>query len=410
MPYEEEPDDLPFTPPLPPEDRIWRHPSELGTADLGSAPDRTRRASGAARRVLGRTWLLVVASAFVGAGTTLVALSMTGALHDDAATVTAVEQVQIPVPKEPSSSDLAAGGSVHPALARVEATGPGGASSGTAVAFRSDGHLLTTAEAVAAGGGLVVTLADGTSLPAVLVGADEAQDVAVVRVERLDLPTATLALTPTTTLGDRTVVVAAGPAWPRDRSVGVGVISGLDQWVELPEAPSMHGMVRANVGVDHASTGAALVDANGAVVGLVTGKGSAGEEQRATNGRSLEVRYAIPTAWAKHLADEIVADGRTSPVWLGVEGTDTTPDEARQLGGRGGAKVRTVAEASPAQRSGLEPGDIVTRVDDQDVTSMSELIVALRTRQGGDPVTLGVQRGDTAHVLAATLVELPDGG
>jgi putative serine protease PepD len=406
MPFEEEPDDLPFSRPLPPEDRIWRHPSELG----GAPPDRTVGRAAPGRRAAARTWLVVLASAFVGAGTTLVALSLTGALDDDPTTITAVEQVQIPVPKTPSSSDLAVGESVHPAVARVDATGPDGTSSGTAIVFRSDGHLLTTADAVAAGGTLVVTFSDGTSTPATVVGADDAQDVAVVRVGLVDLPTATLAMEPTTTLGDRTVVVSAGARWPDDRSVGVGVVSGLDRWVEVPGAPALHGMVQANVGLDHAATGAALVDVSGAVIGLITRKGTHGDDERTGNGRSLEVRYAIPTGWAKHLADEIVEEGRTSAVWLGVEGTDATEEEAEVLGGRGGAKVSKVAEASPAEAAGVQPGDIVTAIDDDDVTSMSELIVALRTHDDGDPVAIEVQREGSSQTVVAALVERPSDG
>ncbi len=403
MTDDDEPDDaFGFQPPLPPEDRLWRHPSELGPAGAVNPITIVNRPL-SSRRV----WGVAGLACLVGAGAMFAVLAGTGAL-DDEEPVTAVEQVQISVPKDPDASDLAIAEQVLPAVARVDSTGPAGARSGTAVVIRTDGVLLTSADAVDGADNLTVTFHDDQTVEGSIIGIDHNEDVAVVKVERVDLPAATIGRADQLQLGERTVVISTDGRQPSASSVGVGLVSGLGEKVEEPLEPPLHGMIRANVRVSSDATGAPLIDNAGAVVGIVTRRGlddsANGGAEAGSTGERLDVRFATPIEWAKRIADEMVTFGKVSTVWLGVEGSDLTPDEVDRVG-REGARVVRVTDGSPASAAGMQPGDIVTQVDDTPVTTMSSLIVALRYHEPDDVVRVAYVRAGEAQMSLVTLAE-----
>lgn len=394
-----------FQPPLPPEDRLWRHPSELGPAGERQPITLVEQPHTSAR-----PWLVGAVAFLLGAATMLGTLELTGAF-DEPARSPAVETIAIPVPKNPGADDLALAETVLPAVARIDAHGPAGTRGGTGVVIRTDGVLLTSADAVDGAEVIRVTLADQQVLDGTLVGIDHDNDVAVVKVDRVDLPTATIGQPESLELGERTIAISTVPDEPGSPLVGVGLVTGIGERVDLPTGDSMHGMIRASVRLPEGTTGAPLIDSSGAVVGIVTRRGGSQLDDRGndtsrittrTTTQRLEVRFAIPIDWAKRLSDEILLTGRVSPVWLGIEGTDLNSTELDALG-RGGAKVTRVSEGSPAWQAGLAPGDIVTRIDDRPVTTMSELVVSVRSHTAGDIVRIGYLRGGEQDVALVTL-------
>lgn len=398
-------DSFGFQPPLPPEDRLWRHPSELGPAGALhpiTIVERPRRAP--------RAWLVGALAFMLGATAMLGALELSGAF-DDPTRSPAVETIAIPVPKNPGANDLALAEKVLPAVVRIDARSAAGTRGGTGVVIRTDGVLLTSADAVDGADSIQVTLGDRQVLDGALVGLDHENDIAVVKVDRGDLPTATIGQPGSLELGERTIAISTVAGQPGSPLVGVGIVTGLGERVDLPTGDSMHGMIRANVRVPEGTTGAPLIDESGTVVGIVTRRGTSEPHDRddggsramaSTTTQRLEVRFATPIDWAKRLCDEILLTGRVSPVWLGIEGTDLTSAELDALG-RGGAKVTRVSDGSPASQAGLAPGDIVTRIDDRPVTSISELIVSVRSHVAGDIVRIAYLRGGEQDVALVTL-------
>lgn len=403
MAPDDEPDDAyGFQPPLPPDDRLWRHPSELGPRGAAQSLTIVNRPQVAAR------WGMGLACAVLGSAATVGLLLAFGAFDDDTPT-TPVEKVAIPVPSATGGTELAWAEPVLPAVARVEARTATGLRSGTGIVYQSDGHLLTTADAVDGADEIVVTFADGQTNTAEVVGADTEDDLAVLHVDRTDLPTATIGTATSLELGERAVVISSVAGRPSAPTVGVGLISGLSQRVEDAQGTVLHDMVQTNVRLAPDATGSPLVDSSGTVVGIVTRRGATGDQSPdSSTGPELEVRYATTIEWAKHVADDLVTNGQVRQVWLGVRGANLTDDEVTDLG-RGGAKLVTVAEGSPAAQAGLQPGDIVVSIDARHVTSSSDLVVALRAHVPGDAIAISYRRsGEQGSTLAMLAEKTPN--
>jgi S1-C subfamily serine protease len=404
MAPDEEPDDaFGFQPPLPPEDRLWRHPSELGPGSSSGSLTIVNRP-----KVATHVWAVGIVAALVGSAITLGTLAGIGAFDDDTPTAP-VEVVPIEVPRETGATELAIAEPMFPAIVRVEGRTATGPRNGTGVVYRSDGHVLTTADAVEGADDIVITFFDGQSDPAELIGVSADDDVAVLHVDRTDLPTVTIGEGKSLELGERAIVISSAAGRPDEPSVGVGLVSGLRQRVEEDDGSVLHDMVQTNVRVAPDATGSPLVDSSGTVVGIVTRRGAETDAEDGAdgdNGPELEVRYATTIEWAKRVADDFVTSGRVRHVWLGVRGANLTEDEVTDLG-RGGAKLVSVAPGSPAALAGLQPADVVVAIDAGHVTSSSDLVVALREHEPGDAIAISYRRGAEQGSTLAMLTEKP---
>jgi putative serine protease PepD len=408
VPLDDEPDDAPERGPgrvpLPPEDRLWRHPSELGHA----AP--AHPATVVVQR-RAHSWLVGLLSFGLGAAATLALLAAVGTF-DAEPPATAVERVQIEVAKNPNASDLAVAEAVLPAVVRIRGEGVTGTRSGTGVVFRTDGYVLTTADAIDGADAVTVWSHDGRPAPATVVGVDPSTDLAVVKVDPstygvTELPAATIGRANALQLGERTVAVVPDETRPGRPTVSVGLVSGLDMRVDGTDGTVLHDMIQSSVRLTPEVTGAPLIDSSGAVVGLITCRDQpAGEKARPSTAddNTLRVRYATPIDYAKAVADELILTGRVAHVWLGVEGTDPTEEEIDREG-RGSAVVTKVATSSPAAAAGLRPQDRILAVDGVPVTSMSELVVTLRAHRPGDTVGITFRRGTEEQTTLVSLGE-----
>jgi putative serine protease PepD len=115
--------------------------------------------------------------------------------------------------------------------------------------------------------------------------------------------------------------------------------------------------------------------------------------------------YAIPVEIVRAVADDIIANGSARHSWLGVEGADLDPTNAKDMGVTGGAKVTKVIDNSPAALAGLQPDDVITTIDGVRIVSMSAFVVSLRGHHPGDSVTIELVRGTTPQTMVITLGE-----
>lgn len=384
----EDDDDTPVSgAPLPPDDRLWRHPSEVAHLRAPGVPP-TRPSAWAAPR----TVAIALVSGVLGAVLTVGMVAVTMGIGTDG-TPRGVSRIASPaidanlvsqsIPADGTGTVAKQlGASIVPLAIGATPT------PGTAIVLRPDGYLLT--EAALLGDATTVTATiDGHELTAVVIGLDPLTDVAVLHVDRTDLmPAATNA---NVAVGERAFVVAA-------RTIGVptvtaGVVNVLDRKVTAADGTVLHGMVQSDAPIDASAVGGALSDDTGAVLGLVTGPASS------TGG------YAVPIATAIAMANQIIADGRVHHPWLGVEGTDIDSSTAAQLHVSGGATVTKVADASPASDAGLQAGDVITAVGGSPVLSMSDLVVGLRAHVPGDAIDLEFVRAGAVQHCTATLAE-----
>ncbi len=379
--------DRPPMPLLPPDDRLWRHPSEL------VAPARPPRSHTDLR--------LVTVVALTSCLTALVTIGVVTAVRP-ARTKVAVERVAT-APATPATavtgmadvSPLADG--LRAAVVQVLSDGPKGTMRGSGVIYRSDGLLLTAEHVVDQARSLRVLLDDGRSLPARVVGTDTETDIALLDLDGSGFQTAMLGSTALLKVGQPTVTIGApGAGGP---VVSVAVVSALGQSVDILGV-HLIDMVQTDAPVAPGCSGAAVVDTAGAVIGIAAGN--------ATTEGTL-VGYITPIDVVRMVATQLLEAGHVDRGWLGIEADTLSPDAAGDLGVKGGVLVGSVDSGGPALTAGLAANDIVVAVDGAPVRSMTELIVAVRARRPGETVTLDVVRGGQHRSVRVRLGTRPDG-
>ncbi len=392
-------DDEPTGALLPPEDRVWRHPSELYPAP---AP----RAS--ARGGLLATWAVALVSGLIGSVLTIGMVAAAGGFSNDGAGPMLVrETVAPPVPIPANFSDpagvVAIAERVAPAILRVSARTPAGTSSGSGVVFRSDGHVLTNAHVVDGARSITVVLSSGDEHDAELVGADPVTDIAVLRIQGEGdgpYPTAVLGTATYLKPGQAAIAIGSPLGLVGGPSVTVGVVSAIGRRVQTQDGPTLLDMIQTDAPIASGSSGGALLDGRGAVIGITTAVAVSGQ---GTEGFG----FATPVDIARDVADEIIATGRAVHVWMGVHGSDVDRVMARQLGIKGGALVQEVIAGTPADTAGLREGDVVVSVAGRSIESISELVVTLRSFRPGERVPVVYLRDGRRSEVTVTLAERP---
>jgi S1-C subfamily serine protease len=286
---------------------------------------------------------------------------------------------------------------VRPAIAQVKLDRD---RTGSGVVFRSDGHVLTSAHVVAGATTVTVALPTGREVPARVVGSDPHTDIAVVKVEGGGFSVAIMGTATGLAVGQKAVAVGS-PLSLAGPSVTVGVISALHRNVRSrSDAQPMYGMVQTDAAIAPASSGGALLDSAGSVIGITT-TNVVGE------GGAEGVGFAVPIDVARSVAEQLMTAGRVANVWIGIQGQDVDGATASQMDVHGGAVVADVKPGSPAERAGVAPSDVIVAVNGRPITSMGELVVALRLQKPGSAVTLDVLRERRRHTMTVTVAERP---
>ena len=334
--------------------------------------------------------------------TALVTIGLTTVVRP-ARTRVAVERVAAPATPATAVtgltdvSPLADG--LRSAIVQILADGPNGSMRGSGVIYRSDGLMLTAEHVIERARSLRIVLDDGRSVGARLVGADAETDVALLDLDGSGYPTALLGTAATLRVGQPTVTVGAPTGMSGGAVVSVAVVSALGQSVDVLDA-HLVDMVQTDAPVAPGCSGGAVVDTSGVVIGIAAGN--------ATTDGTL-VGYVTPIDVVRVVAAQLLNEGHVDRAWLGVEGDTVSSDTAADLGVRGGALVRAVQARSPAATAAMSASDVITAIDGSPVRSMTELIVAIRSRKPGDTVTLDVVRNGQHLALKVHLGERPAG-
>ncbi|HEX6382108.1 MAG TPA: trypsin-like peptidase domain-containing protein [Acidimicrobiia bacterium] len=378
-------------------ERIWLHPSELGSllppvTDAPRHPAGHRHGGGR-----GRGLIIPVLSGMIGAALSLGILALGGALNQPSARV--VERVtNLPVydlAAPEGISHLAA--AVAPTIVGLRATTPSGERFGSGVIFRSDGHVLTNFHLVDGATSIELSCSDGTSHPARQTGADPESDLAVLSMDDANMEPAVLGSARPLKVGQTAIVVGAPTGPQGSPSVSAGVIAGIGEVVEVA-GRSLYDMISTDALIGHRASGGPLVDRSGAVVGITT---------RVAGG---DHGHVIPIDHARRVAEKLLADGRVTYPWLGVSGTDLDPWTAKEYGVGAGTLIRRVSPKSPAEKSGLRVQDVVTAIENRPIATLNELMMLVRRHEPGDRVELTVVRSGVKQTLKVRLVGTPDGG
>ena len=270
---------------------------------------------------------------------------------------------------------------------------------GSGVIFRNDGYIITNNHVIAGAKEIIVSLSDGNTVTGTLVGTDEMTDIAVVKVDMKDLPTAELGNSDEVVVGEPAIAIGNPMGLEFQGSVTVGVISALNRTLELNDRRVK--LFQTDAAISPGNSGGALVNADGEVIGINSAK-------LATNGVE-GMAFAIPINTVKTIVNELMDKGYVARPYLGVTIFDK-PTAARygyQLSIEKGVYVFQVALDSPAGRAGFQRGDIILSIDDKEVNSVADVRNAVAAHKVGDKVKVLLDRDGKQETLNVTLEEMP---
>ncbi|MDK8797157.1 trypsin-like peptidase domain-containing protein [Corynebacterium sp. MSK044] len=277
---------------------------------------------------------------------------------------------------------------VLPAVVSIELiSGSRVMSEGSGSIISSDGKVLTNHHVVAeAGDGqaeLVVTLNDGTKHPASFVASDVNTDVAVIQIEGVnDLPVIQFGDSDSLAVGQS--VVAVGSPLGLSATVTTGIVSALNRPVRAAQGggeSSLMDGIQTDAAINPGNSGGPLVDMNGHLIGMNSVIASL--SQSSGEGGSIGLGFAIPSNFARRVADQLINEGQARQPLMGVQ------VDIRHVSD--GALISAVQPGSPAEQAGLKEGDVVIRINDRPIESSDALVAATRSHDFGETVTLVVR-------------------
>ncbi|MBI3998445.1 MAG: trypsin-like peptidase domain-containing protein [Armatimonadetes bacterium] len=273
---------------------------------------------------------------------------------------------------------------------------------GSGVIIAPDGYILTNSHVVQRADRIEVRLQDGRELQAHIDGADPHSDLAVIRVPEGGLPVAPLGDSSRLRVGQ--LVVAIGNPLGFQATVTAGVISALGRTLRAQTGRLIANVLQTDAALNPGNSGGPLVDFRGEVVGVNT----------AVIAGSQGISFAIPVNTAKWVAAQLIRDGRVRRAYLGVL-AQTVALERRLVVEEGtqvptAVRVTEVQPETPADRAGVQPGDLITRVGAEVVASLDDLQLALARHQIGEPLPLRVLRDGRWVEVVVIPTDLPEEG
>jgi S1-C subfamily serine protease len=257
--------------------------------------------------------------------------------------------------------------------------------------------IVTDRHVVAGSNQVTVAFANGQRVGGQVVGSDAPTDLAVVKANRAGLPAATFAKS-LPAVGS--LAIAIGSPLGLANTVSAGIISALGR--TLPgtpgQSPTLLNEVQTDAAISPGDSGGALADAQGQVVGI-------NEAILPPSTGAVLIGFANPATAVNQIVPQLIKNGSVQHPFLGAQLTDLTPSVAQQLGVSvsQGAVVMDVAAGGPAAAAGMQAGDIVTAIGSTPVQAADDVVIAVRSRNPGDTLTLAIARGNATRTLNVIL-------
>ena len=272
------------------------------------------------------------------------------------------------------------------------------AASGSGFVISDDGYILTNYHVIEDSNSITVSMFDGTTYDAKLVGYDESNDIAVLKVEAEGLAPVVLGDSGNMNVGD-SVVAIGNPLGELTFSLTSGAVSAMDREVTLSGNITMD-LIQTDCAINSGNSGGALFNMYGEVIGITNAKYSS-----STGEASIDnIGFAIPINDILPIVESIIEKGYISKPYIGVKISDVSA-EAQLYGIPVGAAVQAVTEGGPAQKAGLQVNDVITAVGSEAITGSSDLVDCVGVCQAGDVLTLSVYRMGQELELKLTVEE-----
>ena len=298
---------------------------------------------------------------------------------------------------------------VLPAVVTIKVEGPAAAGTGSGFVMRQDGYILTNnhvVEAATAKGKITVLFSNGKTSDATIIGHDEAYDLAVIRVNRRNLPVLVLGDSKAVVVGDS--VIAVGAPLGLDSTVTSGIVSALNRPVTAGGAgassASFINAIQTDAAINPGNSGGPLLDMSGRVIGVNSAIARVASSQ-STDGQSgnIGVGFAIPSDQVRKTAEELIANGKATHPVIGVLIDTTYKGEGVKIATAPQNGSPPITKGGPADKAGLRPGEVIITFDGRPVTGPDEFVVAIRAKSVGETVQLTVRRGSTERTVKMTL-------
>ena len=276
-----------------------------------------------------------------------------------------------------------------------------GAAAGSGFVITEDGYILTNYHVIDGANSIKVTFDDGKEYTATYVGGEEKNDIAVIKVDATGLTPVVIGKSSDMLVGEQ-VTTIGNPLGELTFSESTGLISALDRSITLSDGRQMN-MIQTDCAINSGNSGGPLFNSHGEVIGIVSAKYSSGSNSSSASVEGLG--FAIPMDDVASMVSDLVKNGYvTGKPIMGISVADVD-ESVTSYGVPQGAIIRVVTPDLCGAKAGLQAGDIVTKIDNTDVTSASDLTSAIGNYKPGDKVTLTIFRSGETKTVEVTLEE-----
>ena len=380
-------------PPVPPQ-----APGVPGPGAGAPEPERPKRRHPAVKAAL-----LGLLGGVVGAGALVAALHFAGVIGNNTTITTSGGSSQ-PITINPSDDSTKLASAVAakalPSVVSINVTTGDGEGVGSGVTLDADGNILTNYHVVE-GAQTISVSAGGNSYDATVVGTDESSDLAVIKIDPGSNKLTPIEVGDSSSLQVGDWVMSIGSPFGLEQSVSTGIVSSLYRSTMLQGSSGntiYTNLIQTDAAINPGNSGGALVNERGQLVGINSIIESA-------SGSSSGVGFAIPGNYAVEVAKTIISGQTVKHAYLGGSFQTVTAQNARRnnLSVNQGAYVAEVTSGSPADQAGIKQGDIITAIDDQEITSSDGVVLAVRSHNVGDTVQVKLMRGSQEMTVSVTL-------
>lgn len=271
---------------------------------------------------------------------------------------------------------------------------------GSGVIATSEGYIITNNHVIEGAEDILVKLADGREYKGRPVGTDPRTDIAIIKIEEKNLPTVPWGDSDRLRVGE--IVFAVGNPYGLNQTITMGIVSALGRTgIGITD---YEDFIQTDAAINPGNSGGALVNIKGEVVGINTAIFS-------VTGGYQGIGFAIPSNMVKSVMDNIVKEGRVVRGWLGVQIQILTPELARQfnLKDEKGVLLADVVEGGPAEKGGLQRGDVIVEYGGKKIENPFQLRNMVATTRPGQTIDIKVMRNGNPIIIKVTVGELPDG-
>ena len=260
------------------------------------------------------------------------------------------------------------------------------------------GSILTNAHVVAGSREIKVTLEDGRIFPGKVRGLDTIMDLAVVNIEADGLPVPERAKNNNLKIGQMAIAIGSPLGLVGGPTVTAGVISALNRSIQT-EVTFMEGLIQTDAAINPGNSGGPLIDSKGVVIGI----------NSAIIPFAQGIGFAIPIQPAMWIAEQLIKHGEVVRPWVAINAVDVNPKLVAyyNLPTEKGVVITNVLPGSEAERSGVEVGDILVRMDKMEINNIRDLIKFINTHKAGDSVVMELYRGHNRVRLRTVLEKAP---